>query len=305
MRDALTRRAQELAAEDAPFVVATVVRVQRPASVEPGNTGLVQADGTIEGFIGGVCAQHSVRLHALETIESGTPLLLRILPDGPEETIREEGAVTVTNPCLSGGAIEVFLEPVLPAPRVLVAGDSPIVAALRGLGPEVGLKIVAAQDITDGVLTPTATDLALVVAAHGNDEVGTLRAGLEAGVRYVGLVASTKRGAAVVDELRADGVAEKLIEALDTPAGLDIGARTPAEVALSIVARIIAVRRTGPDPLPSGAPITAVDPICGMTVVVAADTPSLEHGGGSVYFCCAGCRRKFEERRELAPPSRP
>jgi xanthine dehydrogenase accessory factor len=243
--DALTRRAQELAAEGSPFVVATVVRVQRPASVEPGNVGLVHADGTIDGFIGGICAQHSVRLHALEAIEAGTPLLLRILPDGPEEITREEGAVTVTNPCLSGGAIEVFLDPVLPAPRVLVAGDSPIVAALRRLGPEVGLEIVAAQDIRDGVLTPTAGDLALVVAAHGNDEIATLRAGLEAGVSYVGLVASRKRGAAVIDELRAEGTSEELLQLLDTPAGLDIRARTPAEVALSIVARIIEVRRGG------------------------------------------------------------
>jgi xanthine dehydrogenase accessory factor len=305
---ALTRRAQELAAQEAPFVVATVVRVQRPASVEPGNVGLVQADGTIEGFIGGVCAQHSVRLYSLTAIETGTPLLLRILPGGPsggeddatEEISREEGAVTVRNPCLSGGAIEVFLEPVLPAPRVLVAGDSPIVAALLTLGPEVGLKVVAAQDITDGVLTPTAGDLALVVAAHGNDEVATLRAGLEAGVRYVGLVASPKRGAAVIEELRADGVAQELVEALDTPAGLDIGARTPAEIALSIIARIIAVRRTGPEAPPAGAPVTAVDPICGMTVVIAADTPSLDDDGGTVYFCSAGCRRKFEERREPA-----
>jgi xanthine dehydrogenase accessory factor len=242
--DALTRRAQELAAEDAPFVVATVVRVQRPASVEPGSVGLVQGDGTIDGFIGGHCAQHSVRLHALEAIESGAPLLLRILPDGPEEVVREEGAVTVTNHCLSGGAIDVFLEPVLPAPRVLVAGDSPIVTALRSLGPQVGLKIVAARDIPDGVLAPTPGDLALVVAAHGTDEIATLRAGLEAGVRYVGLVASRKRGSAVMEELRAEGVAEELIGALETPAGLDIGARTPTEVALSIVARIVEVRRS-------------------------------------------------------------
>ena len=301
---ALTRRAQELAAQEAPFVIATVVRVQRPASVEPGNVGLVQADGTIEGFIGGVCAQHSVRLHSLEALESGMPLLLRVLPDGPEELVREEGAVTVTNPCLSGGAIEVFLEPVLPAPRVLVVGDSPIVAALRSLGPEVELKIVAAQDITDGVLAPTVGDLALVVAAHGSDEIATLRAGLEAGVRYVGLVASKKRGAAVIGELRADGLAEELLQRLDTPAGLDIGARTPSEVALSIIARIIAVRRGGSEPERTSASVTAVDPICGMTVVIAADTPSLEHDGGTVYFCCAGCRRKFEERRELARSDR-
>jgi xanthine dehydrogenase accessory factor len=299
--EALTRRAQELAAEGAPFVVATVVRVERPASVEPGSSGLVLSDGTIEGFVGGHCAQHSVRLHALEAIESGTPLLLRIVPDGPEEPIRDEGTVTVTNPCLSGGAIELFLEPVLPAPRVLVAGDSPIVAALRMLGPDVGLEIVAAQDNRDGVLTPSPDDLALVVAAHGSDEVAALRAGLEAGVRWVGLVASTKRGAAVLDELRADGVSEELLEAVETPAGLDIGARTPAEVALSIVARIVAVRRrSGSVQAHGGAPVTAVDPVCGMTVVVGADTQSLERDGTTVYFCCAGCRGRYEERSELA-----
>jgi xanthine dehydrogenase accessory factor len=292
--EALTRRAQELAAGGAPFVVVTVVRVERPASVEPGSTGLVLADGAIEGFVGGHCAQHSVRLHALETIESGTPLLLRIVPDGPEEPIREEGAVTVTNPCLSGGAIELFLEPVLPAPRVLVAGDSPIVAALRTLGPDVGLEIVAAQDHRDGVLTPSPDDLALVVAAHGSDEVAALRAGLEAGVRWVGLVASRKRGAAVLDELRAEGVAEDLLEAVETPAGLDIGARTPAE-------RIVEVRRrTGSERAQGGAAVTAVDPVCGMTVVVGADTPSVERNGTTVYFCCAGCRERYEERSELA-----
>jgi xanthine dehydrogenase accessory factor len=113
-------------------------------------------------------------------------------------------------------------------------------------------------------------------------------------------VASKKRGAAVIDELRADGVAEELLDVLETPAGLDIGARTPAEVALAIIARIIAVRRSDGEAAPVGSAVTAVDPICGMTVLVAADTPALEHDGGTVYFCCAGCRRKFEERRELA-----
>lgn len=294
----LRQRAEELSARRSPFVVATVVRVQRPASVAPASVGLVHADGTIEGFIGGVCAQHSVRLYSLTAIESGEPLLLRILPGEGEEVelSREEGAVTVQNPCLSGGAIEIFLEPVLPAPRVLVAGDSPIVAELRALGPELGFEIVAAHDIADGVLTPAAGDLALVVAAHGQDEVAVLRAGLETGLPYVGLVASHKRAAAVTDELRAEGVSEELLDKVEAPAGIDIGARTPAEIALSILARIIAVRRSGP----VRAPASAVDPVCGMTVAVTADTPSLEHGGETLYFCCAGCRRKFEERRELA-----
>jgi xanthine dehydrogenase accessory factor len=177
-----------------------------------------------------------------------------------------------------------------------VAGSSPIVAGLRALGPELGLEIVAAQDIEDGVLAPAPGDLALVVAAHGQDEIAVLRAALENGLPYVGLVASAKRGAAVLDELRSEGVPDDLLAAIETPAGIDIGARTPAEIALSILARIIAVRRSAP----VRAPASAVDPVCGMTVAVTADTPSTEHRGEIVYFCCAGCRTKFEERRELA-----
>jgi xanthine dehydrogenase accessory factor len=311
---ALSERARELAAERSPFVIATVVRVQRPASVAPASVGLVHGDGTIEGFIGGVCAQHSVRLYSLTALESGAPLLLRILPgadgeagcDDPnavEELSRDEGAVTIRNPCLSGGAIEIFLEPVLPAPRVLVAGNSPIVAALRTLGPEVGLEVVAAQDIKDAILAPAPGDLALVVAAHGDDEIATLRAGLEAGVRYVGLVASRKRGRAVIDELRSEGVAEELLGVIETPAGIRIGARTPAETALAIIARIVEVRRGGSVAelaRTPATPVTAVDPICGMTVVVSADTPSAERAGEVVYFCSAACKRSFEERREPA-----
>jgi xanthine dehydrogenase accessory factor len=296
--DSLTRRAQQLSSEGSPFVLATVVRTRRPASVQAGTAGIVLEDGTIEGFIGGVCAQHSVRLYALTAIDSGAPLLLRIDPNGPEKPVAEEGAVTVRNTCLSGGEIEVFLEPVLPAPRVLVAGDSPVAAALQTLGTEVGLDVVAAHDVKDAVLTPAAGDLALVVAAHGQDELSILRAGLEAGVRYVGLVASPRRGAAVTEELRAKGVSEDLLARLETPAGIDIGARTPPEVALTVVARIVELRRSAA--APSSRLATAVDPVCGMTVTITPGTPRVEHGGETVYFCGDGCRERFEERHEPA-----
>ena len=113
--------------------------------------------------------------------------------------------MTAQNPCLSGGAIEIFLEPVLPAPRVLVVGDTPIARRCVALGAELGLDLVA---VDGGGPEPAAGDLALVVAAHGRDELHTLRRGLEAGVPYVGLVASHKRGAGVLAELRRDGVAE-------------------------------------------------------------------------------------------------
>src|SRR3954447_57920 len=137
----LSRRADELRAERTPFVVATVVRAQRPTSVHSGDAALVLGDGTIEGFVGGTCAEESVRLHALRALETGEPLLLRIVP-GDDDAPAAEGAVTVQNPCLSGGAPGVFIEPMLPAPRLTVVGDSPVALALADLGERVGLHVV-------------------------------------------------------------------------------------------------------------------------------------------------------------------
>ena len=331
----ISRRASELAAQRAPFVTATGVRALRPTSARPGDVALVLGDGTIEGFVGGVCAEHSVRVYSLKTIETGEPVLLKILPDAPEGEVAdgegeiieteafstEEGSVTVKNTCLSGGAIEVFLEPVLPAPRVLVVGDAPIAGAMHRLGEELGFEMVAVEN---GAPEPTYDDLAVVVAAHGRNALHALRRGLDAGVPYVGLVASRKRGGAVLGELRDDGVPEALLELVDMPAGLDIGAREPAEVALSIFAKIITVRRgeriappapasllvhTGAsgrgggrrsqaDSRPGPAPTIAVDPICGMTVAAIPGTPSVEHDGETTYFCCEGCKAKFEVQHQ-------
>ena len=287
MDAALIQRAQELAEAGEPFVHATVVRVQRPTSAKVGNTALVLGDGRIEGFVGGDCAEESVRTYALQAIESAEAMLLRIVPFGGEE---DRGVVTVQNPCLSGGMIEVFLDPVVAAPRVLVEGELPIAEALRRLGAQVGLDMVA---VTDGQFEPGRRDLALVVAGHGREELPALRIGLEADLPYVALVASRRRGEGVIGELRSDGVPSELLDRIDTPAGLDIGARTPEEIAVSILARIIEVRRRP-------RVRTAVDPICGMTVAVTGETLSLEHEGETVYFCAEGCRRAFAAQHEHA-----
>jgi xanthine dehydrogenase accessory factor len=287
----LSRRADELRAARTPFVVATVVRAQRPTSVHTGDAALVLGDGTIEGFVGGACAEQSVRLHALRALETGEGLLLRILP-GDEEGPAAEGAVTVSNPCLSGGSLEIFLEPMLPSPRVLIVGDTPIAHALARMGAELDLDMVV---VPGAEVEPAADDLALVVAAHGRDELLALRRALEAGVPYVGLVASRVRGSAVVGELHDEGVAEERLAALETPAGLDIGARTPEEIALSILARLVAVRR-GEQTLsvrvvaPVQEVATAIDPVCGMAVAAADGTPHVDHDGRRLYFCCEGCR---------------
>jgi xanthine dehydrogenase accessory factor len=193
---------------------------------------------------------------------------------------------------------------------VLVVGETPTAQALLLIGAQLGLDAVSVQG--DGLeLRPG--DLALVVAAHGRDELHTLRRGLEAGVPYVGLVASPKRGTGVLAELRGDGVPEDQLARIDVPAGLDIGARTPAEIALSILARIVEVRRDGRARADgqtrteavagagaeSPAPL-AVDPICGMTVAAVAATPQLVQGRETIYFCCEGCKSKFEARHEHA-----
>ncbi|MEA2297687.1 MAG: xanthine dehydrogenase accessory factor [Solirubrobacteraceae bacterium] len=307
-----------LAAQGASFVTATVVRAQRPTSVQAGNVALITSDGSIDGFVGGVCAEHSVRLYSLKVLETGEPVLLKILPDadgaedddeGPgQELASEEGSVTVQNPCLSGGAIEVFLEPRLPLPRVHLVGSTPIAGAIERLAPELGLKVVT---VLRGVLEPLDGDLGLVVAAHGRDELETVQAGLEARLPYVGLVASPKRAAGLIEELRASGVPDDLLAQVEAPAGIPIDAHTPEEIALSILARLVTVRRggsyvpaaaSGPGAL---APEIATDPICGMTVAVVADTPRAERDGETFYFCRPACKTEFESQDPAAeePPA--
>jgi xanthine dehydrogenase accessory factor len=242
-------RERALQAARAPFVQATVVRVRRPTSVRPGDGALVLADGTIEGFVGGVCAEESVRLHALRVLETGEPLLLRLTPEpGDGEEAHEDGAVTAHNPCLSGGGLEIFLQPRLPAPRLAVVGQAPVACALAELGRGMGFEVAS---------EPGEDLAALVVASHGRDEEAALAAALSGGVPYVGLVASARRAAAVRAAL---DVPDALRARLHSPAGLAIGARTAQEIALSILAEIVAERRAtavGP-PAPAPVPPAAI-----------------------------------------------
>lgn len=283
----LMRHADALATERTPFVLATVVRAGHPTSVHPGDSAIVLGDGTIEGFVGGACAESSVRLQALRVMETGEALLLRIVPEG-DETADAEGAMVVRNPCLSGGALEIFLEPRLPAPRIAVVGETPIGFALAAIGERLGYDVA----LSAGAPEDTADDVALVVASHGREEEDALASALAARVPYVGLVASRKRGAAVTAALRSRGVAEESLARLRTPAGLDIGAASAEEIALSILAEIIQSRR---EHVAGAAPFAASDPVCGMSVAVSESTPQLEHEGRAVYFCGEGCRGAFAD----------
>jgi xanthine dehydrogenase accessory factor len=285
-------RAADLRAKRVPFVHARVVRAERPTSAKPGDEAIVFADGTMAGFVGGTCAESTVRAQSLRLLDSGEPLLLRISPEPVEGVEAPEGALTVHNPCLSGGTIEIFLEPVVPAPLVLVHGDSPIARALTSVGDLLGYRVTTWDE---GALTST-TVAAVVIASHGRDEEAVVTAALSARVPYIGLVASRKRGEAVlasVPATEADG------GRVHTPAGLDIGARTPEEVAVSILAEIVAERRQ-----PSGRPVesptaassaagTAFDPVCGMSVAAVDASLHLDHEGVRYWFCGTGCLRAF------------
>ena len=292
IRADLLTRVQQLVAERQPFVMATVVNAWRPTSVRPGDSAIVLADGTIEGFVGGVCATSSVRLHSLRALETGEALLLRLVPGDDEAGLdaSEGEAVVERNPCLSDGSLELFLEPHLPATRLLVIGDSPIAHALQRIGEAAGYDSLR-QDTGTGEMIDAA---AVVVASHGNGEAHVLAAALQAGVPYVALVASSKRGDAVRAEL---DVPEELRAQLHTPAGLRIGARTPDEIAISILAQLIDHQRLSPSSpatrAVTGSPAEAIDPVCGMRVAVTEITPQLQIGDELVYFCCEGCRDRY------------
>ena len=283
-RPELTERAAELRHQRAAFVHARVVLAERPTSAKPGDEAIVLPDGTIEGFVGGDCAESTVRAQSLALLDSGETLLLRITPE-PEPD--QGGKLVVHNPCLSGGTLEIFLEPNIPVPYVVVAGDSPVARALVELGGPLRYDV---HPYAGEVPADTA---AVVVASHGRGEEALLTEALRAGVPYVGLVASRKRGEAVVGAL---DVCESMRSHVVTPAGLDIAARTAEEIALSILADIVARR-----PRPTGRPITAaetpakdaVDPVCGMTVAAVDSSLHLDHHGERVWFCGSGCLRAF------------
>lgn len=283
IRQDLSERAAALRDARLPFVHARVVWAARPTSAKPGDEAIILADGTIEGFVGGECAEATVRQQSLEALPSGNTVLLRITPTPEPE---QEGKRVVHNPCLSGGTVEIFLEPSLPPPLVHVAGDSPTAAALVALGRPLGF----AMETWRGGIRPDAA--AVVVASHGKDEEAPLVAALRADVPYVGLVASRKRGAAVVSALPVD---EERRSRVRTPAGLDIGAGTAEEVALSILAEIVAGQ---PRKARAGHPLVVdeccgTDPVCGMTVVAGGDTLRAEVGDRIVWFCGPGCQRAF------------
>ena len=289
----ISERARELLAARTPFVHATVVRAQPPTSSYPGDEAILLADGTIEGFVGGQCAQNSVRKAALGALQAGESVLLRVLPDGDVHFPEAPGACVVVNPCLSGGSLEIFLTPQLPAPLIRIYGATPIADALAQLCAVLGYDIARDDDLSDTTALPTA----LVIASHGGPEAEIIRAALDHGVGYIGLVASKVRGASILTSL---DLSEDERARVHTPVGLAIGAKTPAEIAVAIAAELIAGIRgggLGSAVSAEAGPPEAVDPVCGMTVTIRPATEHLRLGDADHWFCGPGCRAAFANRQ--------
>ncbi|HEY7794779.1 MAG TPA: XdhC family protein [Gaiellaceae bacterium] len=281
-RDDVLIRAGRLSEDGKAYVLATVVRVERPASTRPGDRALVSPDGDLDGWVGGACSEPIVIREALRALADGEPRLVRI---GPPHSAGNAPAdvVVAESSCASEGTVEVLVEPQLPKPTLAVVGDGAAALTLAELARTIGWRV------TTG-LTPE-TD-AVVVATMGHADEETLEAALAGRAGYVGLVASAKRAAVVLGSLRERGVDEAALARVRSPAGLDLGSATQPEIAVAILAELVAWRHTRP--AAEAPPLEAIDPVCGMTVAVEAAGEPVVHEGVSYWFCAPGCRSRFE-----------
>lgn len=280
-RSAVLVAAGRLAAEGRPFALATVVSVLRPASAKQGDRAVVTPDGKLEGWVGGACSEPAVIRESLRALAEGTPRLLRICPPGSSEG--GEGVVVAESACASEGTVEVLVEPQLPQPLLAVVGESPAAATLRRLADAIGWRVTS--DLGAGAE-------AVVVATMGRGDAEALDAALATPAGYVGLVASARRAGVELASLRERGLDEAALARVRSPVGLDLGPLAQSEIAVAVLAEIVAWRH-GRGSVSELELAEAVDPVCGMTVAVSADTPSAEHLGVTYWFCCPGCRGRF------------
>ena len=305
--------AVELTEQRVPYVLATVVWRRGPSSGRQGSKAVVLADGTVRGWLGGACAEPSVVRHARRCLETGEPALLFLGQPDDLDGRSQEGVRQVAMACESEGALEVYLEPHRPEPQVVVVGRSPAVDALAEMALALGWEATIVDDggrpeehVRPGIVR-TKLDLsglgidgatAVVVATQGHYDDLALEAALALGPGYVGLIASQKRAEAVVDHLADRGVSRSDTDRVQAPAGLDLGAVANAEIAVAVMADLVARRArgelaaTGSGPAPLRA--EATDPVCGMTVLVDDAKYHTVHDGADYWFCAAGCQRAFE-----------
>ena len=307
-----------------PFVIATVVRAEKPTSAKVGAKAVITEDGTLSGWIGGSCAEPTVKREAKKALQDGQPRFVRLCPAEKLGTAPQEGVTEIALTCISGGTLEIYIEPQLAQPHLVVIGHLATAEALVNLGKGLGWRVsIMGLDVTPERF-PRADHLLnelefsrltinknthIVVASHGNYDEDMLVTALQSEAPYVALIASKKRASAILQYLKEASLTSEQISRLKYPAGLDFGAVTPEEIALSILAEIIQRRRgSGATRSPAAPPVAvvempmagpslleALDPVCGMTVEIATAHFTSEYNGRTYYFCAAGCKRSFDK----------
>ena len=287
----------ELARSGQAFALATVVWRQAPSSSQPGARAIITAEGELRGWIGGACAEPAVIREAQRVIADGTARLL--LLGTPEQFGADPGSVpdgmtVIPVSCQSEGALEVYIEPVLPVPHLVIVGGSPMARTLASLAGALGWRtdLVSGPDFTAADADEGSM---IVVATQGHDDEDVLERAVAVRPAYLGLVGSRRRGATVLGYLADRGVPKEELDRVKVPAGLDLGKTAHQEIAVAILAELVQLRAAGALARPVTTPqASSVDPVCGMTVAVTAASP-LRHDGVDYYFCCAGCRQAFEQ----------
>ncbi len=304
-----------------PFALVTVVRAERPTSAKASAKAIVTADGELTGWVGGSCSEPTVKREARKSLEDGRARFVRLCPPEKRGEFPQEGVTEVTLSCISGGILEIYIEPQLARPHLIVIGHLATAEALvrlaKALDFEVtvmGLdgnenrfpqadRVLNQLDFTKVVVNPNTY---IVVASHGNYDEDALEAALQTGASYVALISSKFRAQAIMQYLHDSNLPEERIARLKYPAGLDIGAVTPEEIALSILAEIVQLQHHPKVATPEveaielivEQPVEALDPVCGMMVDIASAHYVSQYKGKSYYFCAKGCQRSFEQNPE-------
>jgi xanthine dehydrogenase accessory factor len=292
-------QASELARRGEAFALATVVWRQGPSSGQQGARAIVTADGQLRGWIGGACAEPTVIREAQRAIADHEPRLL--LLGTPEQfgAAVPEGMTVIPIACQSEGALEVYVEPVVPVPHLVIVGRSPMAHTLADLGTALGWRAELLDAPTFGA-APVDADSVVIIATQGHGDEEAVEHAALARPAFLGVVASARRGEALLGYLADRAVAPELLERVHVPVGLDLGHTSHREIAVAILAELVQLRAAGglgvgATAQPVGPPAEIHDPVCGMTVAADPANRPFEYSGNTYYFCCAGCRQAFEK----------
>jgi xanthine dehydrogenase accessory factor len=295
-------RAVELTNSGESFVMATVVWRQGPSSGQSGSRAIITSDGKLHGWIGGACAEPVLIRESKKVLESGKAQLIWLGQEADFKGMHvPDGVLTVPMACQSEGALQIYVEPVQASPQVIIVGRSPMAETLKQLIEVLNWR-VQILDLAAFATSMVSASSFVIIATQGHGDEEATEIALPANPAYLGIVASRKRGTALLANLEDRGFAKAHIDKIHLPAGLDLGHTTHREMAVSILAQLVQLRAAGliaqnatPQLLQMAAPNELIDLVCGMTVAAENYNRPFEFEGTTYYFCAPGCRTAFEK----------